>query len=91
MNIFSDDDRGKRKTLAYLVQETHNGCNGNKIEAAQQMVKALESDGRFAKYDADRLVARIQECGGSGAQLDLEDPALMRGGQPRYLSDPRFR
>jgi hypothetical protein len=89
--MFGSDEKSLKQTLAYLVQEKHNVCHGNQREAAEQMAEVVAGDARFAKYDPVKLIARVQYCGGSGAQLDLDDPALMRGGSPRPLSDERWR
>lgn len=91
MGMFGSDDTSLKQTLAYLVNDKNNACLGNKIEAAQQMAEVIAGDARFARFDPVKLVARVQHCGGSGAVLDLTDPALQRGGSPRYLSDERFR
>jgi hypothetical protein len=88
--MFGNDEKSLRATLREMVQRSHNANNGNKIEAAKTMQEWIGNDDRFLNYDAEKLVKRIQECGGSGAHLDLNDPALMEGGSPRPLSDPRW-
>jgi hypothetical protein len=89
--MFGSDENSLRSTLREMVQRSHNLCNANKIQAAETMQEWISGDARFAAYDPEKLVSRIQECGGSGAHLDLNDSGLMKGGSPRPLSDPRWR
>jgi hypothetical protein len=89
--MFGSDDRSKKLALGAMAGEAHNACQANKIEAEKMLATMIANDGRFAAHDPAALARRVGICGGSGAQLDLEDTALLRGGSPRPLSDPRFR
>jgi hypothetical protein len=82
--MFGDSERDLLETLAKLNRYTLDRCNGNKIEAQQQMAERLKSDRRFDAYDKSKLVSRLQESWGHGARLDLSDPEL-KGGPPRPL------
>jgi hypothetical protein len=77
--MFGHDEKALRSTLREMVQRSHNACNANKIEAAKTMQEWIGGDARFADYDPEKLVKRVQECGGSGAFLDLEDSTLRKG------------
>ena len=59
--------------------------NFDQNEAKRQMVEWLGQDRRFDNFDHGRLVDRVRLCTSNGAQLDLTDPQLQKGGQPRPL------
>lgn len=89
--MFQHDDRSKKAALGAMVNEAHNACNANRVEAEKMLAQMIANDARFANHSPEALARRVQICGGSGAQLDLEDPNLLRGGSPRPLSDERWR
>jgi hypothetical protein len=74
-----------------MAGECHNACSANKVEAEKMLAEMIALDGRFKNHDPAALARRVGICGGSGAQLNLEDSALQRGGAPNHFSDPRFR
>jgi hypothetical protein len=83
--MFGDSERDLQETLARLNRYMLDRCNGNKVEASEQMAERLKLDRRFDAYDSTRLVAKVQDCWGHGARLDLSDPELKGGPPPRPL------
>jgi hypothetical protein len=84
--MFGDSQRDKAEYLSAVERQARNARNGNWIEAKQELIEAIGRDRRFDGFDAEALAARVQLCKTNGAILDLEDPALMKGGSPRPLS-----
>jgi len=91
MGVFGSDDRSKKQALGVMAGECHNMASANKIEAEKLLAKMIAGDARFAANDPAALARRVGICGGSGAELNLEDSALQRGGKPNHFSDERFR
>jgi hypothetical protein len=83
--MYDDSDKDKIRTLGWMVETALERSHQNKIAARDLMREYLEIDRRFDSYDKDRLVRRIEECRSNGAKLDLTDPRLRPGGQPRPL------
>jgi hypothetical protein len=83
--MFGRDPKALTATLGEMAHRAHWQSNANQIEAAEKMRQWVAEDRRFDSFDHDRLVRRVQECRSCGAQLDLTDPQLQRGGQPRPL------
>jgi hypothetical protein len=65
--------------------DCHLGRDFNQTEAKQKMTEWLANDRRFDAFDPQRLIERVQLSKNNGAVLDLDDPQLQRGGQPRPL------
>jgi hypothetical protein len=84
--MFDHDQRDLTATLSNMHRQAIDRCQSNQIEAKQKMAQWLGNDRRFDSYDASRLVDRVALCRSNGAQLDLSDPQLLRGGKPRPLS-----
>jgi len=82
-SMFGSDHGALKQTMSHMWHDAHNRACANKIEAAASVQSWLSNDPRFGQYDPERLVTRFQECLGSGAKLDLDDPALLKGGKPR--------
>jgi hypothetical protein len=76
--MFGTDDKSLKSTLAKMQQEALARCNSNHIEAEGAVIEALGRDRRFDSYNHHRLVERVRDAWGRGAQLDLDDPSLKK-------------
>jgi hypothetical protein len=83
--MFGKDQRDLTATLSEMEYFARQKSNFNQVEAKQRMVEWLAHDRRFDAYDPQRLVERVQLSKNNGAVLDLDDPQLKRGGEPRPL------
>jgi len=83
--MFGNDPNSLTKTLGEMASTALRQCNSNQTEAKVQMTLWLANDRRFDAYDPYRLVNRVNDCWSNGAHLDLDDPQLLKGGQPRPL------
>jgi hypothetical protein len=81
--MFSNDPRDLTYTLSEMDRQSRIKANANRVEALGIVADWLRQDRRFDGYDHDRLAQRVQDCKSCGAQLDLSDPFLLRGGQRR--------
>src|SRR5256885_2244781 len=81
--VFGNDEREMAATLSRMETKAREQSNFNQNEARQSMASWVANDRRFDGYDPQRLVDRVQHCKSNGAQLDLTDPQLLRGGKPR--------
>jgi len=86
---FGNDEQSLITTLGHMAEEARERCNYNQADANKLMTQMVSNDLRFQSrgLDPNRLVGRVWECRQSGARLDLTDPALLPGGQPRPLRD----
>jgi hypothetical protein len=83
--MFGKDPRDLARTLSEMERIARDKCNANQIEAKRTMVEWLQNDRRFDGFDAQRLTDRVHLHKHRGAVLELDDPQLQRGGQPRPL------
>jgi hypothetical protein len=83
--MFGNDPRDLARTLSEMEGQARQKTNFNQIEAKQKMKEWLAQDRRFDHYDATRLIERVQLSKYNGAVLELDDPQLLKGGQPRPL------
>jgi hypothetical protein len=83
--MFGKDQRDLAVTLTRMADLAREKTNFNQNEAKQKMAEWLQTDRRFDDYDPERLIERVNQCRYNGAVLDLSDPQLQRGGQPRPL------
>ena len=83
--MYGTDLRDMTRTLSEMEYEARQKTNFNKVEAAQKMAEWLSHDRRFDAYDPQRLIERVQLHKYNGAVLELDDPQLLKGGQPRPL------
>lgn len=67
-----------KATLAKMQGEALNRCNRNLVEARDKVVEALSNDRRFDKFDHGKLIERVEDAWGRGAQLDLDDANLLK-------------
>ena len=67
-----------KETLARMQGEALNRTNRNLVEARDQVVEALSNDRRFDKFDHAKLIERVEDAWGRGAQLDLDDANLLK-------------
>ena len=81
--MFGTDDADLMATLKLMAHDSYNRSCGNKVDAAQSMKSWISHDARFADYDPERLVTHFQERTGCGGKVELDDPFLRKGGQPR--------
>ena len=81
--MFGKDERDLAVTLTRMADLARERCNFNQNEAKTRMAEWLQHDRRFDGYDPARLVERVNQSRYNGAVLDLTDPQLQRGGQPR--------
>jgi hypothetical protein len=88
--MFDIDPRDLAATLSQMETQARQKANFDQNEAKQKMAEWLANDRRFDSYDPARLIERVQVCKSNGAHLDLEDPQLMKGGQPRPLDRSRW-
>ena len=88
--MFDTDARSLASTLSQMETQARQKANFDQTVAKQKMAEWLANDRRFDSYDPMRLVERVHVCKAQGAHLDLEDPQLMRGGQPRPLDRSRW-
>jgi hypothetical protein len=82
--MFEKNPRDLAATLTQMERFARERSNFDQIEAKEKFKTFLEADRRFDEFDKNALVARVLECRGSGAILDLDDPRL-RGSQARPL------
>lgn len=83
--MFGKAQRDLILTLSQMETQARQATNFHQGEAKQKMAEWLAQDRRFDSYDPERLIDRVQLHKHNGAQLDLTDPQLKRGGQPRPL------
>jgi hypothetical protein len=83
--VFTNDKNDLTRTLGEMEYLARQKTNFNQVEAKEKMREWLAQDRRFDGYDPNRLIERVHEAKFSGAQLDLDDPQLRKGGQPRPL------
>jgi hypothetical protein len=83
--VFTNDKNDLTRTLGEMEYLARQKTNFNQVEAKQKMAEWLAQDRRFDSYDAGRLIDRVHQAKFRGAHLDLDDPQLKRGGQPRPL------
>jgi len=81
--MFGDDEANLKATLRLMQHDSYNRSCGNKLEAAKSMQSWVANDPRFAQYDPERLVTHFQERTSCGGKVELDDPYLRKGGQPR--------
>lgn len=81
--MFGNDENDLKATLKMMAHDSYNRSCGSKTEAAQSMRSWIAADPRFSQYDPERLVAHFQERTGCGGKVELDDPFLLKGGQPR--------
>jgi hypothetical protein len=79
------DEKDMLAALGSMARTSVDRCFGNKVEARERMKEWLAYDRRFEGYDPDRLVDRVMLSRSNGAVVELDDPALMRGGTRRPL------
>jgi hypothetical protein len=84
--MFERDPKDLTATLSWMESTARERSKFNQIEAKQRMAEFIANDRRFDAYDTAKLVDRVSHCKSYGAKLDLEDPALLKGGKPRPLS-----
>ena len=83
--MFRNDPRDLAATLAEMEYRARQLTNFNQVEAKGKMQEWIANDRRFDGYDHQRLVERVQLSKSNGACLELDDPQLKKGGQPRPL------
>jgi hypothetical protein len=84
--MFGTDPRDLARTLSEMETLARQKSNYNQTEARQTMAEWVAQDRRFDGYDTQRLVERVQLHKFNGAVLELDDPQLRKGGQPRPLA-----
>jgi hypothetical protein len=88
---YDSDSRSLAATLSQMQREALNRCNGNQIEAAENIRRWVANDRRFDQFDANRLVSRAEECRTTGATLNLEDdPHLLKTRPPNRYGQGRI-
>ena len=83
--MYGKDERDLAVTLTRMADLARERSNFNQLEAKQKMAEWLQTDRRFDSYDPARLIERVHAARYSGAVLELDDPQLLKGGQPRPL------
>jgi hypothetical protein len=81
--MFGESHSDLKRCMSQMWEDAHNRSCANKVEAAKSVQSWVSHDPRFGQYDPEKLVDRFQHCLGSAAKLDFNDPALLKGGQPR--------
>jgi hypothetical protein len=81
--MFGNDPRDLARTLSEMETQARQSSNYNQVEAKQKLAEWLAHDRRFDAYDTNRLIERVQLHKYNGAVLELDDPQLFKGGQPR--------
>jgi hypothetical protein len=76
--MFENNDKGMKAALSQIQTEALRGHCGNRVEAREAVLERLSYDRRFDKYDHNKLIERVEDAWGRGAQLDLEDPNLLK-------------
>ena len=84
--MFDRDKKDLAATLNWMESQARERTQFNQPEARKKMAEFLANDRRFDGYDPAKLIDRVHQCKSYGAVLDLEDPALLKGGSPRPLS-----
>jgi hypothetical protein len=88
--MFSNDPHDLTSTLSAMDREARIKANFNQYEARDLVASWIKQDARFSGYDSQRLAHRVQQCKSNGAVLDLDDPYLRRGGEPRPLDKAQW-
>jgi hypothetical protein len=83
--MYDHDQKDMVSTLANMRRVAVERSNFDQVAAAERLKGYVAQDARFAGYDKDRLVKRVEDCRDTGAVLDLDDPYLRSGGQTRPL------
>jgi hypothetical protein len=81
--MYGKDERDLAVTLTRMADLARERTNFHQGEAKTKMAEWLQNDRRFDGFDPDRLIERVHQCRYNGATLDLTDPQLKRGGEPR--------
>jgi hypothetical protein len=81
--MFGDSNADLISTLGTMQAEALRRCNFNQSEVHGEVAAMVRNDRRFDAYDPDRLVEKAWKVRNSGGRLDLDDPYIRRGGQPR--------
>jgi hypothetical protein len=81
--MFGKDESEKLATLGAMQGEALRQANFHHGKAREQLVSRIKIDRRFDDLDAERLADQVFDCSQSGKRLDLNDPFLQPGGQPR--------
>jgi hypothetical protein len=84
--MFDADPKDLAATLSWMESQARERAQFNLVEAKQRMQQWVANDRRFDDFDPAKLIDRVQHAKQYGAQLDLTDPALLKGGKPRPLS-----
>jgi hypothetical protein len=83
--MFGTDPRDLARTLSQMESQARQASNFSQTETKQKMAEWLSHDRRFDAYDPQRLIERVQLSKYNGAVLELDDPQLLKGGEPRPL------
>jgi hypothetical protein len=83
--MFGTDPRDMVRTLSEMEARARQKTNFSQTEAKAKMAEWLSHDRRFDAFDTERLIERVQLFKYNGAVLELDDPQLLKGGQPRPL------
>jgi hypothetical protein len=81
--MYRDDPRDKVATLSDMWSRALQFSNFDQNAAKEKVREWTQNDRRFDSNDHQRLVDRVQLSRSNGAVLDLSDPQLLKGGQPR--------
>jgi hypothetical protein len=81
--MYGDSEDDLKQTLKMMAHDSFNRACGNKLDQAASMKSWISNDPRFAQYDPERLVTHFQERTSCGGKVELDDPFLRKGGQPR--------
>jgi hypothetical protein len=83
--MFSNDRNDLILTLSQMHDLALRKSNFNQAKAKEDMREFMSHDRRLDGFDQDRLIDHVHRTKYNGAHLDLDDPQLKKGGQPRPL------
>jgi hypothetical protein len=81
--MFGKDQEELLDTLSTMRDEALRKSCFNHAEANRELRGMIQTDRRFDGYDPERLVSQVEDCAKHCKRLDLDDPVLKRGGEPR--------
>ena len=85
MTVYDNSEADQVGLLGAISGEYFRRNGHDRLVTREKVKQALENYRVFDRHDKDRLVRHIEECLSTAAKPDLQNPYLLKGGQPRPL------